>query len=160
MFFNCSCRYPCVALSKDGNIVITRCTCVASSDGRCCHVAALLYLVEDLSMNNEPRIKVSKTSQKQKWGQGAAGVRDPGRIFSKDKDYGKKRFRPSHLIDIDPRRKRSKLSPDQKADYLIRDIQLAHPNSTSGLETSMLLRYGHWRNFLLSLSCSLYHSQN
>ena len=41
-------RFPCVQLSKDdGNIILSRCDCEQNADGRCSHVACLLYLIED-----------------------------------------------------------------------------------------------------------------
>ena len=41
------CRYPQVTVDTNGDIVGAQCTCEASSDGRCCHIAAVLYLMVD-----------------------------------------------------------------------------------------------------------------
>ena len=95
-------------------ITASRCTCKASADGRCCHVASLLYLLEDLSFNREPLIFKSKTSKQQQWGKGCAASRNPGPIHMKEYRSGSKRKNPfdaTKLYHVDPRTKRSKLTP-------------------------------------------------
>ena len=49
---------PHVEICPDGNVGISRCTCEARSDGRCQHVAIVLYLIADLQNGVEPRIQV------------------------------------------------------------------------------------------------------
>ena len=50
-------RYPGVALiASSGTVAFGECTCEAKEDGRCCHVACLLYLAEDVSLKQEPKI--------------------------------------------------------------------------------------------------------
>ena len=55
-----------------GNVEITKCSCVQRSGGRCCHIAALLFLIKDVALGTEPKMRkfVSVTSKLQSWGQG------------------------------------------------------------------------------------------
>ena len=57
-----------------GNVEITKCTCVQRSGGRCCHIAALLFLIEDVRYGGEPKMQkldlISCTSKLQAWGKG------------------------------------------------------------------------------------------
>jgi hypothetical protein len=71
------CRHPQVAIHKLGHVEKARCNCEASADDRCCHVACLLYLVEDLSFGSTPKISTACTSKPQSWGKGATRNRDP-----------------------------------------------------------------------------------
>lgn len=83
-------RHPYVALdSTTGEIKITKCSCEVLSDGKCAHVACLLFLVEDLAMKVSPRICTSCTSTKRVWGQGSKVDNDPKPLHSKK--YCKKR---------------------------------------------------------------------
>jgi hypothetical protein len=76
------CRHPQVVLHKMGHVESAQCDCEASSDGRCSHVACLLYLIEDLSFGASPKISVACTSKAQAWGKGAARKRDPQPVHS------------------------------------------------------------------------------
>ena len=53
-----------------GNIDIAKCSCVQNAGGRCCHVSALLFFIDDLKTGRVPHMKVSVTSQPQAWGKG------------------------------------------------------------------------------------------
>jgi hypothetical protein len=91
-----------VAISKYDPEVITatRCTCQAKMDGKCTHVAALLFLIEDLTLNAPPRIAKACTSRLQTWGHGAKPVKDPVPLQLTDFEKARK----SDLkIQIDPR---------------------------------------------------------
>jgi hypothetical protein len=74
-------RFPAVALSLSGEVVDSRCACEAGADGRCCHVAVLLYLIESLSMKMPAKMTVPCTSQPQSWGKGSNQKRDPQPIY-------------------------------------------------------------------------------
>ena len=80
--------YPCVALDVSGNVFVTRCTCEQKNGGRCCHIAAVLYLLEEISIGVDPRISTPCTSNPQAWGKGQKTKKDPGPVGKKD--YGKK----------------------------------------------------------------------
>jgi hypothetical protein len=71
------CRHPQVAIHKLGHVEKARCNCEASADEWCCHVACLLYLIEDLSFGAAPKISTACTSKPQSWGKGATRNRDP-----------------------------------------------------------------------------------
>lgn len=44
-------RHPHVALEKSGKIIYaTRCTCKVKHGGRCCHVAATLFLLDEVAL--------------------------------------------------------------------------------------------------------------
>ena len=62
-------RFPEVAFSN-GQFTTTKCTCVTKNGGRCCHVAALMYLIQEVSFGATPRLEVVSTSKPQYWGQG------------------------------------------------------------------------------------------
>ena len=58
-----------VNLSSDGNIVNSKCNCVAGASGFCCHVMALLYFFYHtlkLSLTSFPRVGTS-TDKPQQW---------------------------------------------------------------------------------------------
>jgi hypothetical protein len=76
------CRYPRVALSASGAIAQAECTCEAAADGRCCHVAVLLYLIEDMSFKIKPRIRATSTSTTLYWGRGRVVGNDPKPIYT------------------------------------------------------------------------------
>ena len=61
-------RSPGVALNGDGRIHVTKCTCPVKNLGKCHHVAALMYLIEEMKyVKNEgnPRLAKPTTSQEQ-----------------------------------------------------------------------------------------------
>ena len=66
---------PRVAIQRMfGNVEIAKCTCVQRSGGRCCHIAALLFLIKDVRYGTEPKMRkldnISVTSKLQSWGKG------------------------------------------------------------------------------------------
>ena len=73
----------------DGEVDFGACTCEARADQRCAHVACLLYMIEDLSLDQEPKIQQPGTSQQQAWGKGKRTELDPAPVF--EKTYSKKR---------------------------------------------------------------------
>lgn len=70
-------RYPRVVISPEGDILEASCVCPANADSRCCHVATLLYLVEDLTFQNIPKLPQPSTSVPQYWGRGKKRDNDP-----------------------------------------------------------------------------------
>lgn len=133
-------RYPCAQISASGSVTSSRCTCKAQADGKCAHVGALLYLLEEVSMGEQPRLSKPCTSKPQTWGQGIKTNKDP-KPLSKC-NYGKKRFQPDSLIHKDPRAK--KPSPAEKRarlDQFIRDIQFHEMKTKKRCSWSQLLRY-------------------
>ena len=82
-----------------GDIEITKCSCVQRAGGRCCHVAALLYLIRDIRFGGEPKMNIPVTSKPQQWGKGNPNKKKP-EIIGKN-DYGKKRH--ENIIAWDPR---------------------------------------------------------
>jgi hypothetical protein len=76
-------RYPAVAIDAAGVVIQCKCTCAAAADQRCCHIACLLFLVEDLSLSQPPKIQMACTSKPQSWGRGSLRQLDPGPIYQK-----------------------------------------------------------------------------
>jgi hypothetical protein len=76
------CRYPRIAIAASGAVAQAECTCEAAADGRCCHVAVLLYLIEDMSFAIKPRIRATSTSTTQYWGRGRVVGNDPKPIYT------------------------------------------------------------------------------
>lgn len=91
-----------MAINKtSGHIKITKCNCPQQADGKCSHVAAAMYLIEDLMMGVTPRISAACTSQPRTWKQGAAGVRNPKALHLAN--YNKTKYRGGAYYDFDPR---------------------------------------------------------
>jgi hypothetical protein len=76
------CRYPAVAVGSNGKISSATCNCQAASDGRCCHVACLLFFVEDLALGMIHKLAKACTSKAQAWGKGSKRKLEPGPICS------------------------------------------------------------------------------
>ena len=125
-------RYPGVAIKADtGNINFAQCTCVARADQRCCHVACLLYLVEDLSLKQELKISLPCTSQPQAWGKGSTRELNPTPVSAKN--YSKKREQDRYL-SFDPRPDNP---PPPDTDRFLRNLQEQRGNAM----WEKLLRY-------------------
>ena len=83
-------RYPGVAINAEsGSIETTCCTCQQMSGGKCCHVGALLFLIEELSFGDKPRLDEACTSKAQEWGKGSKVAKNPQPFHIAD--YGAKR---------------------------------------------------------------------
>ena len=124
--FGKDCRYPRVALDPRGLIIDASCSCIQRADKRCCHVAALLFCIEDISLGNEPNLSLPCTSQPQKWGHGSRTKNSPSPLhkekytkkMSTDKQYG-----------WDPRPKHLQETKQQEIDFFIKDLQISQLNS-------------------------------
>ena len=84
--------------SDSGNIKFARCTYEAQADQRCSHIACLLYLIEDLSLGQEPKIQQPGTSQQQAWGKGKRTDLDPVPVF--ERTYSKKQEQDRYVVNI------------------------------------------------------------
>ena len=93
-------RFPCVQLSSSGHIVLTRCDCEQNADGRCSHIACLLYLIEDFSLGVSPRMMTACTSKPMAWGKGSRKMKNPQALHCAN--YSKK-VRSDHFYYFDPR---------------------------------------------------------
>ena len=118
-------RYPRVVINPQGSILEASCVCPAQADGRCAHVAVLLYLVEDLSFNNTPKIPIPSTSAPQYWGRGKKRENQPAAAHATQ--YSKKR-KVSRYYEHEPRG--AGQSPD--AEVLLRGVQSLHRDSMFG----------------------------
>ena len=95
-------RYPGAAIhAENGSIETTCCTCQQMSGGKCCHVGALLFLIEDLSLGDKPRLDEACTSKAQQWGKGSKVEKNPQPFHHAD--YGQKRQKVDKYYSIDPR---------------------------------------------------------
>jgi hypothetical protein len=129
------CRYPQVIIDANGNICGAQCTCEASSDGRCCHVAALLYLAEDLSLGVQPKVRTATTSTQQSWGKGKMTGKEPLPVYASR--YGKK-LAPDRYIGFNPVQGTAVPEDANKSkDVFLRGLQ-SHPKTSMW---EMLLRY-------------------
>ena len=96
-------RYPSVAiLLENGEIFSTRCVglCPQRLSGRCSHIGALLYLIEEVKLGLEPKFYLTPTDRGQWWGKGCKTDRNPGAIG--EKDYGRK-LKEDRYKGFDPR---------------------------------------------------------
>ena len=59
--------WPHVAIETTGEISITECTCQVPGEAKCCHVAALLYLLEAVKRTGEPLLCQSTTDTSCYW---------------------------------------------------------------------------------------------
>ena len=119
-------RYPKVII--DDKVVITdaKCSCVQAADKRCCHIAVVLYLVEDLSLGLPPKIWVPCTSRPQAWGKGSKRKGDPMKINVNR--YGKK-FDSERYEDFDPRPAEYQGSSSWEKDQFLQALQKRRANS-------------------------------
>ena len=120
------CRYPKLAVLKSGEITCSDCTCEAKSDGRCTHVGCLLYMVEDVSMDVQPRVVPPSTSITQYWGKGKTHGNDPKPIYSDQ--YGKKR-KTDRYHSFDPRTEVPTTSAKEQNEAFLRDLQMTGEES-------------------------------
>ena len=114
-------RYPEVAVSG-GEFTATKCTCVVRNGGRCCHVAALMYLIQEVSFGATPRLDVVSTSKPQYWGHGTKTEKTPQAVqFA---DYGK-RFKCDKYIHFDPRPEHLRSTSKEEIHQFVRDNQIS-----------------------------------
>ncbi len=126
-------RYPCVALDRQiGTVSSSSCTCECS-DGKCSHVAALLYLLEDFSLGRELIIATPSTSKPQKWGHGSRVSKNPQEVHSKK--YSKKRD-PGRFIGIDPRPQHLQQTSLQELNFFLVEQQ-TFPHATMFQDRSL-----------------------
>ena len=79
-------RFPSVAIKLDsGDVYSTQCSCLVRLYGKCAHIAAVLYMVEEISFpDGEPKLYKTPTDRAQYWGRGATTNRNPqpiGKLF-------------------------------------------------------------------------------
>ena len=93
--------WPHVAIETTGQISITQCTCQVLGEAKCCHVAALLYLLLDVKETGNPLLCQSTTDTTCYWAKGSSRVKDsrPLHLIK----TGKKCRQNDRYIDIDPR---------------------------------------------------------
>ena len=84
-------------------------------------MACLLYMIEDLSLDQEPKIQQPGTSQQQAWGKGKRTELDPAPVF--EKTYSKKRDQDRYLR-FDPRPENA---PPADKDKFLRGLQELKP---------------------------------
>lgn len=67
---------------ENGVIYSTRCVgdCPQRLGGRCSHIGALLYLVEEVKLGLAPKLFQTTTDRSQYWGKGCKTAKDPGPI--------------------------------------------------------------------------------
>ena len=117
-------RYPEIAFS-DGQFTTTKCTCVQKNGGRCCHIAALMYLVQEVSFGATPRIELATTSKPQYWGHGTKTEKTPQPVqFA---NYNK-HFKPDKYVHFDPRPAHLRSTSTSEINSFIRDNQISSMN--------------------------------
>ena len=62
---------------EEGVVFSSKCSCKARIDGRCVHVACLLYVLDDVKLGIKPQVGLSCTSLSQEWGKGKPVEKDP-----------------------------------------------------------------------------------
>ena len=66
---------------ESGQVYSSYCSCLQRNTGRCCHVACLLYMLEEVNLDLTAKLFQTTTSIGQKWGGiGATTNKDPGPI--------------------------------------------------------------------------------
>ncbi len=127
-------RFPCVALKiQTGGIVVSRCTCEIRLDGRCAHVAALLYLIEEVSLGRPAIVAKACTSKPQSWGQGAKSKKNPKPVHHEN--YGKKKnLDPFINVDVRPEHLRHTTTEELNS-FLV--AQQSFPKKTMWLDISI-----------------------
>ena len=126
-------RYPCIAINSSGEVFSSKCTCECA-DGKCSHVAAVLYLVEDVSIGREPVITKPSTSKPQKWGQGTKVAKTPKPLH--EARYSKARD-PAKTISIDPRPEKWRSTSTQELNNFLVEQQ-TFPHRTLFCDRSLI----------------------
>jgi hypothetical protein len=75
-----------VNLSNNGDIINAKCNCVAGASGFCCHVMALLYLIDHslkLGLETFPRVGTC-TDNPQQWHKSRTLIRNQGKTYHGD----------------------------------------------------------------------------
>jgi hypothetical protein len=118
-------RYACVAIKKsDGQIIISKCNCPQQADGKCSHVAALLYLVEDISLGADPSMSAACTSTQQTWHTGPKKkslTKTPDAIHLMK--YSKTKYRGDALIYYDPRPTNKRTTTEEEINKFVFDLR-------------------------------------
>ena len=98
--------------------------------GKCCHVGALLYLIEDLSWGQPPKYDEACTSTPQSWGKGAKVDKNPQALHLTD--YGQKR-KSDQYYSIDPRPLYLRRTTQEELNNFCTDVQYSacHDNVPS-----------------------------
>ena len=60
-----------------GNVHSTKCSCLVRLSGQCCHIASVLYMVEEIKFDGKPKLYETPTDRAQYWGRGAKTFRYP-----------------------------------------------------------------------------------
>lgn len=114
-------RFVKLALTRYGKIDFAECTCMHGEvDGHCAHVATILYLLEDVSIGNNPKLHNSCTSTPQVWGQGSVRDNNPEPVYTHK--YGKKR-KADKFIYKDPRPPRLQCTTQEEKHEFLRNLQ-------------------------------------
>ena len=119
-------RRPHIAISKDGSVSQGKCDCVQAADQRCCHVAVLLYLVEDLALGMPPKIWTPCTSRPKQWGKGAKRAGDPSKLNT---NLYKKKLDTERYERFDPRPTSSSMTTVEEKDAFLESLQKSGLNS-------------------------------
>ncbi|XP_059095825.1 uncharacterized protein LOC131890492 isoform X2 [Tigriopus californicus] len=127
-------RFPQVTITPSGEVGTCLCSCKASADGRCSHVAALLYLAEDIVLSQMPKMKTACTSQPQTWGKGARRAKNPTPVGTNR--YNKK-LEPARYLKFNPAPQMPQQDP---TNHLLYCIQRAHM-PTCAFETTIGFKY-------------------
>ena len=117
-------RYPQVSFSG-GKFVATKCTCVQRNGGRCSHIAALMYLIQEVSFGATPRLEIASTSKPQYWGHGTKTEKNPQPVqFA---NYSK-RIKCDKYVNFDPRPANLRSTSIEEINSFVRDNQISSMN--------------------------------
>lgn len=116
-------RYVKVVINKSGTVSFASCSCPLKQDGKCCHVACLLYFLEELALGGEPKYHKACTSKPQSWGKGSTSDNHPGPVY--EAKYSKKR-KPDSLIQFDPRPDRLRKTTREEVENFLYNVQGLH----------------------------------
>jgi hypothetical protein len=92
----------------------TKCTCEANMDGKCTHVAALFYLIEDITSKTTPRMTRPCTSRPQDFKKGARTGKNPKPLHLAKYE---KKILPDQYIGIDPRPEHLRRTTIEEVNY-------------------------------------------
>ena len=124
--YNKEFRYPGVCFNEMGDILDAKCDCKANADGRCCHIAALLFCILDISMGNSPKLDEACTSKPCQWGKGVTVARKPKPVHLES--YSKKR-KTDAQYGWDPRPVELQTTTTAEVNALLQNLQFYQSNS-------------------------------
>ena len=132
-----------IVSNVSGYVKFAECDCKASAIGRCCHIAALLLKLSDISSENNIIIQPS-TSKSQTWGKGKKREKEPKKLHEAEySSRSSKRKPPSELYNFDPRPEKMRNVSSQSVRNFV--VSMQSDPKLSMWESLLPIRYENFK---------------